>query len=272
MSGATVEQLSETELIRWVEGLLDDPAHRENPLLEPLGRLCELSRAQQTRMERLISISDGFHRISRDDHESLAERYDRHLRRMEKMARISDRYQNSLRELSVALKEAALKDPLTGLGNRRYLIERMQEEAERASRQEKPFSLGILDVDRFKSVNDRFGHEGGDRLLCDIAAAIRGSLRQYDLCGRWGGEEFLIIFPETAAGDAVGMAERIRTAIRAMSPAVPLPGDSAEGLRITASLGVSTHRPGECYDETLNRADAALFRAKSEGRDQVRQG
>lgn len=263
---------AETDLIRQIESLLDDPAYTENPLREPLARLFEMSEGQRERLERLVRIADGYHQISRERSETLSEQYDRQLRRLEKLARISDRYQNNLRELSEALKAAALQDPLTGLGNRRYLMERLKEETERAERKQTPYSLIILDVDHFKLVNDRYGHEVGDQVLCEIAKAIRSGLREYDLCGRWGGEEFLVILPDTLLESARPVAERVRLAIKSIEPAAAFAPDVSarmSGFELSASLGLSTHRRGESYEETLNRSDEALRRAKEAGRDQV---
>ena len=178
----------EDELIVQVQALLADPAHQGNPLREPLAHLLGCNQVHQAQLRRLIRISDGYQYISRRQQESLEHQYDRQLHRLEKLARISDRYQNSLRELSETLKQASLHDPLTGLGNRRFLMERLTQETERANRKESPYTLGILDVDRFKAINDRFGHEAGDTALCAIAQAIAGALREYDVCGRWGGE------------------------------------------------------------------------------------
>lgn len=253
---------NEAELPERIAALLDDPAHRDNPLREPLAQLFECSEGQRQRLQRLVRISDGYHLISRNRGQSLSEQYDRQLRRLEKLARISDRYQNSLRELSEALKDASLRDPLTSLGNRRFLMERLREETERANRKNAPYSLGILDVDYFKAVNDRHGHEAGDLALCEIAGAIQDALREYDLCGRWGGEEFLIMLPETPLAFAQQIAERIRLGIKEVRL------DFLEhGL--SASLGLTAYQAGESYSDTLKRADSALLKAKSAGRDRI---
>ncbi|WP_303786833.1 biofilm regulation diguanylate cyclase SiaD [Azovibrio restrictus] len=257
--------LAEHELVAQVEALLADPAHTDNPLRAALDALFESHAAQQERLARLVRISDGYHLLSRHHSQSLAEQYDRQLRRLEKLARISDRYQNSLRELSEALKDAALRDPLTGLGNRRFLMERIKEESERAGRKDVPYSLAILDVDHFKSINDQFGHEAGDTALSRIAQAIQNAIREYDLCGRWGGEEFLILLPETPLEFARQVVERVRQGIEELDFTFLKQG----APRITASLGLTLHHPGEAYSDTLNRADGALLQAKSSGRNRI---
>lgn len=252
----------EDELVTQVQALLADPVHQANPLREPLAHLLACNQVHQAQLHRLIRISDGYQYISRRQQESLEQQYERQLHRLEKLARISDRYQNSLRELSETLKQASLHDPLTSLGNRRFLMERLTQETERANRKASPYTLAILDVDRFKTVNDRFGHEAGDTVLCSIAHAIADALREYDVCGRWGGEEFLILMPETPLDFALQIAQRVAQSIKAVR-------FEFLDTRISASIGLSTYCLGEHFSDTLNRADAALFRAKADGRDRI---
>lgn len=253
----------EEALIERAAALIVDPAHAGNPLREPLLDLLRLSELQHDRLKRLVSISDGYQLLERNDHLTLTQRYDRELRRIEKLARISDRYQNSLRELSEALKDAALQDPLTGLGNRRFLMERIKEETARAARSNTPYALAILDVDCFKAINDRYGHDGGDQALACIAEAISQSQREYDICGRWGGEEFLILLPATTLDTAMPVLERVRTEITMIT----LPGE--QELTLSASLGATEHHPGEAFSDTLRRADKALYEAKARGRNRI---
>lgn len=255
---------AERDLLAQVERLLADPGQQDNPLHAPMAALLAYSESQRERLERVVRISDGYQHVTRDEKQSLADQYDRQLRRLEKLARISDRYQNSLREVSEALREAALHDALTGLGNRRFLMERLKDETERASRKGQFYAVGILDIDHFKQVNDRFGHDAGDRALCLIANAIRDSMREYDLCGRWGGEEFLIILPETSLAYAVQVVERVRAAIAQAD------FDFLEaGFEITVSAGLTVYHPGEAYSLAVNRADGALLTAKEVGRNRV---
>ena len=221
---------AEAELLPRIEILLAEPSHQDNPLREELARLLAHSRNQQRRLERLIKISD--------------------------------RYQNSLYELSEALRESSLHDPMTGLGNRRFLMDRLISETERANRNSNPYALGILDIDLFKSVNDCFGHDAGDEVLCKIARTIQEALREYDHCGRWGGEEFLIILPETPLEFARQVAERVRQSIQNLR-------FENFDIRITASLGLTIYQANEAFSTTITRADSALLRAKSLGRDRV---
>jgi diguanylate cyclase len=264
MADRTLLSPVERDFLAQIESLLAEPAVQDNPLHAPLAALLVYSESQRERLDRMVRISDGYQHVTRGEKQSLADQYDRQLRRLEKLARISDRYQNSLREMSEALKEAALHDTLTGLGNRRFLMECLKDETERASRNGQPYALGILDVDHFKLINDRFGHEAGDQALCRIAEAIKDALREYDQCGRWGGEEFLIVLPETSLSFATQVAERVRLAIRNTG------FDFLEGgAGITVSIGITVYRPGEPYSAAINRADGALLTAKEVGRDRV---
>ncbi|KAF1061038.1 MAG: Response regulator PleD [Pseudomonas citronellolis] len=205
---------SERELDLLIEELLADPQYVGHPLREALFLKHQQSLEQLTRLERIARISDGFQSMARQESSTLSERYHKQLRQLEKVARISDRYQDMLRDLNMALREASTHDPLTGIGNRRMLMERLREETERAQRQGYAYVLVILDIDYFKQVNDNWGHEVGDRVLVEIGRVMQAALRQYDLCGRWGGEEFLLLLPETRLADAEQVIDRVRTTWR----------------------------------------------------------
>jgi diguanylate cyclase (GGDEF)-like protein len=152
-------------------------------------------------------------------------------------------------------------DPLTGLSNRRDMMERLEAESSRFERYGVPFSVLIFDLDDFKLVNDRFGHGSGDRVLRNVASVFRRELRQSDCCSRWGGEEFLILCPGTDLGGATSVGEKCRTAI----------ADARVELRegevsVTASGGVCAMKPGYDVDGLIRRADEALYRAKAAGK------
>ncbi|MBR9858555.1 MAG: diguanylate cyclase [Gammaproteobacteria bacterium] len=246
-----------------LEQLLADPKLRDNPLLPVLQQLVERDKEQRERLERLLRISDSSYEMARTQTHDLLHQYDRQLRRLEKITRISDRYQRSLLELNEELKKAALRDPLTGLANRRLLMERLREELDRCRRGREPFSLVMLDADHFKRINDVFGHETGDRVLCMMADTISRQLRGYDLCARWGGEEFMLLLPETGLEQANGIVERVMQAVRSLK----LAGESETLLSISA--GLTVYLPDEDVDLTINRADGALFQAKNNGRDRL---
>ena len=156
-------------------------------------------------------------------------------------------------------------DGLTQLFNRSHWQSRLSEEFSRAARYSTPLSLIMFDLDHFKKVNDTYGHLGGDAVLCAVSRVVRNSIRENDIAGRYGGEEFGIILPNTPEAGAVVVAERIRASIEA----APIPFEDRE-IKATSSLGVTEYRPGvaDC-EELIAQADAALYRAKEGGRNRV---
>jgi diguanylate cyclase (GGDEF)-like protein len=163
--------------------------------------------------------------------------------------------------LNARLSELATADGLTGAKNRRYLQDALAQALSFSRRHRSPVSLAVLDVDRFKSHNDSFGHLAGDDVLRRLVAVVRGGLRAHDTIARYGGEEFIILMPATGADAAVAISERLRAAIAATP---------WNHRAVTASFGVATTASGdEAPDELLARADRALYRAKRTGRDRV---
>lgn len=169
------------------------------------------------------------------------------------------------RQLSDGLR-LALTDPLTGLYNRRYALSHLARIAERSVETGRPFAVMVLDLDRFKQVNDTFGHRAGDAVLAEIARRIAGSLRSVDLVARLGGEEFLVVMPDTGDEAARLAAERLRRLVGAS--AVPVPG-LPEPLTVTVSIGVAIGGPDRPVEELVDAADRALYGSKAEGRNQV---
>lgn len=179
---------------------------------------------------------------------------------------------HALADALTRLKELASRDELTGLYNRRHLMQSLEQQQERALRHREPFALCILDLDHFKRVNDNHGHGIGDEVLCEFAGRIRSQLRCMDVIGRgetdstfgrYGGEEFLLLLPYAAGSSARACIERLCAAMRA--PFTTSIGD----LPITFSAGVAYNRAGESTAQMINRADEALYRAKSGGRNRV---
>lgn len=164
------------------------------------------------------------------------------------------------------LETFAMTDPLTGLFNRRHLLERFEQECERANRGGEGLSCFMLDIDHFKQVNDNFGHQAGDEVIQTIANLCRGALRTYDVVGRYGGEEFLAILPRTSLETARIVAERLRTAIESADIMRKPNGDQHP---VTASLGLSQWKPFDTVDTIIQRADQALYRAKAAGRNRT---
>lgn len=162
------------------------------------------------------------------------------------------------------LKRLATRDSLTGLWNRAEVISRLHAEMERADRYGTPLCIAMLDLDHFKKINDTIGHAAGDDALRLVADALHATLRTTDICGRYGGEEFLVIWPNVALQAAGQAAERLRNAVGNLTVTAD---DNC--LLLGASLGVAEYRRGETLDELVARADAALYEAKHAGRNRV---
>ncbi len=177
--------------------------------------------------------------------------------------------QNSLAEAHAQLalharevKEISITDHLTGAFTRRHLDEVLATEISRAGRSGHCFAVLLCDLDRFKSVNDQFGHRAGDKVLVQTVALLRKMIRKIDVPGRWGGEEFMVVLPEIGdLGHGLAAAEKLRAAFEAED-------FGAVGPR-TASFGVAVYSPGETAEQLVERADQALYRAKAAGRNRV---
>lgn len=170
-------------------------------------------------------------------------------------------------ELQTALQriqEMAIRDELTGAHNRRYIVDALQREHERVGRLGGTYSIAMMDLDYFKQVNDTYGHMVGDRVLARIAELSPQCLRGVDGFARFGGEEFLILMPRAAPDEAQAVVERLRARIEAVGFE-----DIVAGLTLTVSIGVAAYRPGESIAALLERADAALYRAKGSGRNRA---
>jgi diguanylate cyclase (GGDEF)-like protein len=168
--------------------------------------------------------------------------------------------------LQEKLRNQSIRDPLTGLFNRRYLEESLELECSRAERSKDPISVVMLDVDHFKRFNDTFGHDAGDIVLKHVSEILRRSIRQGDVACRFGGEEFVVVLPGTGAAEALEVAERVRQSVQKL--AVVYRNQSLG--RSTVSLGVAVYPvAGETPAELIEAADQALYRAKNAGRDRV---
>ncbi len=167
----------------------------------------------------------------------------------------------ALEAKSLELERLSITDRLTGIYNRMKLEDLLQNEVKRTQRSSRPFSVIMMDVDNFKDVNDLYGHQTGDKVLQKIAGLLRVSVRQADSLGRWGGEEFLIICPDTSGKGAAILAEHLRRSIDQRNL-------TAAGW-ISCSFGVAEYEPEEGLDQLLSRVDRAMYRAKRHGRNRV---
>ena len=181
-----------------------------------------------------------------------------------------NRLLRKINEAQRKLVELATIDDLTQLYNRRYFFERFNQEMERAKRYQRPLSCVILDIDFFKHVNDTYGHLSGDQVLMDIAQILKNNCRQSDLAGRYGGEELIILLPETETAGAMIIADRIREMIEQHQTE----DGKGEIIRVTVSLGVASLTGPELEgidknERIVQYADDALLRAKKEGRNRI---
>ena len=168
--------------------------------------------------------------------------------------------------LRESLRNQSIRDPLTGLFNRRYMDEPLERELARATRNHSSVAVLAIDVDHFKAFNDAYGHPAGDALLTSLGALLQARIRSEDIACRSGGEEFNLILPDCGREDAVVRADALRVAVKGLE--VGVRGRSYGG--VTISVGVAAF-PGNGADSgtLLQEADAALYRAKAEGRDRV---
>jgi diguanylate cyclase (GGDEF)-like protein len=166
-----------------------------------------------------------------------------------------------IQRIGLLQQRNALTDALTGLLNRHALYPILNQELDRSARYARPFSIILFDIDEFKAVNDTFGHMEGDKVLKELSTLVSGLLRKTDFAGRWGGEEFLLILPETDTAEAVILAERIRMKVE----------DTffTQVYNVTASFSVVAYRTGQNLESLLDCADKALYQAKNNGRNQV---
>jgi two-component system cell cycle response regulator len=177
------------------------------------------------------------------------------------------RYAERLRDNVQMSIEAAITDALTGLHNRRYMESHLGTLAEQAAVRGRPLSILILDIDFFKSINDTHGHSAGDEVLKEFSRRLKKAVRGIDLACRYGGEEFVVVMPDTDIAMATVVAERLRRRIAAE----PFPiNQNTRTVQATISIGIAAMRSAEDLPSTIiKRADQALYRAKSEGRNRV---
>jgi two-component system cell cycle response regulator len=238
-------------------------------------RLCsQLRSLERTRNVPILAIAeaDNNQRLVRGLEIGINDYLIRPVDRNEMLARVRTqikrrRYTERLRDNVQASIEMAITDALTGLFNRRYMETHLTTLIEQAAARGKPLSVLILDIDYFKAINDGHGHDAGDDVLREFALRIRKSIRNIDLACRYGGEEFVIVMPETDMAVATMVAERLRRRIATEPFAIQ---HGARSLDVTISIGIAAlDGPADNAAAVLKRADAALYRAKRDGRNRV---
>lgn len=184
--------------------------------------------------------------------------------RVQQMRQRLDRQREALAEALAENRALAMRDELTGLYNRRAMVELIQLECRRRRRGQGTLLFAMIDVDHFKRVNDHHGHAMGDHVLRVFADALRANVRETDVLARWGGDEFLLLLSDIEPRSAQTLLERTREAIAAL----PVP-NAPPGLRLSMSVGLALHLPHSSHQETLECADQALYAAKDQGRNRV---
>ena len=163
------------------------------------------------------------------------------------------------------ISDLAVRDPLTGIYNLRFIVDRMKVEISSSRRYKTPLSIIYFDIDHFKRVNDQYGHPAGDDVLRQLSSTINGSIRPEDFLARVGGEEFLLLLPRCDLDDAKNKAERIR----ATTEKLAVHTDAKSNIHVTISLGVATLQNDETLNEFYSRADQNLYKAKDAGRNKA---
>ena len=184
-----------------------------------------------------------------------------HMSRMRMQLALS---KSGLEKALHSIQELATHDELTGVHNRRHLMEMLRHEKNRCARTGSTFCIAIVDLDLFKQINDKFGHQAGDDVLCGFSRSVVERMRASDYFGRYGGEEFLLILTDTNLEGARIVSDRLRRETEQLSFS-----DTNPELRISVSIGLAEHQPGDEIEQTLKRADNALYKAKAGGRNRV---
>ncbi len=208
-----------------------------------------------------LSLTEGQDKVRDASSASLINPFSQDTLEMRAVSRLVNTTARELEEANRSLEKLANTDALTGIFNRHKGQVVLDQEFLRARRYSRPLSLIMIDIDDFKQINDRFGHQAGDDALIHIANTIQPLIRQTDFFIRWGGEEFLIVCPETSVEGTAELAERLREAVAAE----PAPGST----NITLSIGVTSYRPEDSQDSLLGRADKALYASKNQGKNRV---
>ncbi len=198
----------------------------------------------------------------KSDYDQLKIDYDKLEQRLSKIMKISDKQSNSIMKLNIELEEMAYKDPMTNAYNRRYFFETGEKMLSFAKRENHTCTVAMMDIDKFKNVNDTYGHDVGDSVIIDLSNNINELLRQSDIFARFGGEEFAVIYQNTNIDDAKKVSEKIRQAIEKSCV--------NDLINYTISIGISSvDLEKDTLDNALKQADKALYVAKQNGRNQV---
>lgn len=243
-----------------VTGALQAPEFADHPLRDVLAELWDYNQEQWSRVEQMVRMSDAYQDMMLKREKTLGERFDKHIRQLEKITRISDRYQSALREANLELEHASLMDTLTGLPNRRKMLRNLKREYEQ---RRDDLKLAMIDIDYFKRINDEHGHLVGDEVLIAVGHLIEQTIGELGSVARWGGEEFLVVFSHSDLAEVESCVERLVRVVKEAKFDV-LDGQIVE---TSVSVGLSVYEPDDSIDALITRADDALYVAKKSGRN-----
>lgn len=179
-----------------------------------------------------------------------------------KLSAENDQLKTQLVNMVRSLDLASRIDGMTGLANRRDIMEKIDREATRSQRHQRPFTILLVNIDDFKKVNDSYSYNSGDDVLVEFARVLRSCVRNEDICARWGGDEFLILLPETDTENSLPVANKVLEATNMTEFKVNKPG-----IRIAVSIGICEHQPAQTVQETISRVHQALLQAKKGGKN-----
>ncbi len=208
-----------------------------------------------------VSLSEGESARKEEDYE-IHKKPDKELVRFRALVSLVNTITKELKDANTKLEKLAERDALTGLYNRRKMLSLLKEQLRKAERYGKSFCVLMADIDNFKSINDTYGHQAGDEVLVGISTVLKRSLRDTDMYSRWGGEEFLVIMPETELEGGVVVAEKLRVEVLKFFSKKPVSD-------VSVSVGVTAYREGDCVESLLSRADRAMYTAKHRGKNLV---
>ena len=251
-------------LAQRIRGLLDDPAYQGHPLHAALADFWADTQEKLARIEQIVRAPQSRQEPPGPGGAPPDERFERQARRLSRLAGISRRYQDMARQVGGIARDMAERDALTGLYNRRMVMERLGEEARLPASAAQAHAVALIDIDHFKGINDCYGRELGDRVLVAFTRVLTECLRAGELCARWGGEEFLVVLPGAPLAAARRVAVRVQEQLRRQ----PLVADG-QALWVTISVGIALVRAGGHLPQALERAGRALGRAKQLGRDRI---
>jgi len=214
------------------------------------------------RFEKVIEDIRHADNILLEEFTHLSDCYKKLVQRMSRLTTENEQLKTELVNMVRSLDLASRIDGMTGLANRRDIMEKIDREATRSQRHQRSFTILLINVDDFKKINEQHGYNAGDDVLVEIARVLRSCVRNEDICARWGGEEFLILLPETGTESSLPVANKVlesmsMTEFKANKP----------GIHITVSIGICEHNPAQTVQESIARVHQALLHAKMGGKN-----